>query len=149
METVGDRVRQEREAQKMSRAVLAKLIGAKGESYISELELGGIKKGGKLHRIAETLGVTVGWLETGKDPKYLKNALYAVTDSAAPMRVSDTNAAWLAYMKAPAATRAAIDLLLLPARERKALEAKHELVHHCIVQLEESAQKVLKAFKSA
>lgn len=70
MTTVGERVKAEREAKGISRAELAKRIGAKGESYISELELGGIKKGGRLHRIAEELGLNVHWLETGKGPQY-------------------------------------------------------------------------------
>lgn len=66
METIGERVRRVREDLGISRADLAKQIGAKGESYISELELGGIKKGGRLHQIADALGVSVKWLETGK-----------------------------------------------------------------------------------
>lgn len=70
METIGDRVRRIREAQGRSRAWLAEQIGAKGESYVSELELGGIKKGGRLHKIAAALGVPVAYLETGKGEQF-------------------------------------------------------------------------------
>lgn len=109
MESVGERVRKEREAQGMSRAALAKAIGAKGESYISELELGGIKKGSKLHLIAQTLGVELDWLETGRGPKRKPD----------PVGQEESKVTWLTYMQASAATRAAIDILLLPASERE------------------------------
>ena len=66
METVGDRVKKARLARKMPRTTLAKKIGAKGYSYVSELELGRMQRGSLLHRIAETLGVNLFWLETGK-----------------------------------------------------------------------------------
>lgn len=95
METIGDRIRTEREAKGITRAELAKAIGAKGESYISELELGGIKKGGRLHLIAQALGVTVGWLETGKgdkhvQPKPVSDDLYAdISGFAAAVGLSD------------------------------------------------------------
>jgi len=56
MMNVGARVRQEREAQKMSRDELARRIGKK-YSYIAELERGGMKGSTKLHAIASALGV--------------------------------------------------------------------------------------------
>lgn len=62
---------------------------------------------------------------------------------------SQSATAWLAYIKASPATTAAIDLLLLPPQERKALMKKDKLVHHCIVTLEQHALEVLKALKSA
>lgn len=68
METIGERVRAEREDQGISRAELAK---AAELSYtaLSDLERGDTKSTPKLHRIAARLGVNVQWLETGKGPK--------------------------------------------------------------------------------
>lgn len=68
MNTIGSRVRLEREAKGISRADLAKTTGI-GYSTISELERGGMQTSTKLHVIADALGVTVRWLETGKGPK--------------------------------------------------------------------------------
>lgn len=64
METVGDRVRAAREARDLTMKQLARLIG-KNESYISELERGGIRRGSQLHRIAEVLGAPLAWIESG------------------------------------------------------------------------------------
>lgn len=69
METVGERVRREREAQGMSRDELGRRIGKK-YSYIAELERPeGMKGSTKLHSIAQALGVSASWLETGKGSK--------------------------------------------------------------------------------
>ncbi|HHA2799747.1 TPA: XRE family transcriptional regulator [Stenotrophomonas maltophilia] len=68
MNTIGSRVRLEREARGIGRADLAKMTGI-GYSTISELERGGMQTSTKLHIIAEALGVSVRWLETGKGPK--------------------------------------------------------------------------------
>lgn len=57
--------------------------------------------------------------------------------------------AWKAYSKASPETIAAIDLLLLPPRERKALQKRDTLVHHCIETLELHALALLEAVKSA
>lgn len=65
METIGERVRAEREARNWPRAKLAGLAGIAPTS-LSDLELGYTQKGTALHKIAEALGVTVEWLETGK-----------------------------------------------------------------------------------
>jgi phage repressor protein C with HTH and peptisase S24 domain len=68
METVGERVRQERDAQGLSRPDLAKQTGI-GYSTLSELERGGMQTSTRLHVIADALGVSVRWLETGKGMK--------------------------------------------------------------------------------
>lgn len=68
MDTVGTRVRREREAQKISRSDFAKRTGI-GYSTIAELERGGMQTTTKLRVIAEVLGVSQAWLETGKAPK--------------------------------------------------------------------------------
>ncbi|HHA2661887.1 XRE family transcriptional regulator [Stenotrophomonas maltophilia] len=68
MNTIGGRVRLEREARGIGRAELAKMTGI-GYSTLSELERGGMQTSTKLHVIADALGVSVRWLETGKGPK--------------------------------------------------------------------------------
>lgn len=133
----------------MSRRVLAKRIGARGESYVAALELNQIRRGSRLHLVAEALLVTVTWLETGKEPKRLS---YRNSKAGAAAEVAEpkpTEAKWLAYLRAPASTRAVIDLLLLPPRERAACLADHELVRHCIEQLERLSPKLIGSAKSA
>lgn len=71
METIGSRLRQEREAQGIDRKAFAKATGI-GYSTIAELERGGMQTSTKLRVIAEALGVSLGWLETGKGPKRLE-----------------------------------------------------------------------------
>jgi len=71
METVGTRIKSEREAQGLSRNDLVRETGI-GYSTIAELERGGMQTSTKLHVIAEALGVSVHWLETGKGPKVSK-----------------------------------------------------------------------------
>lgn len=68
MEPVGQRVRQERERQGVSRKDFAKLTGI-GYSTIAELERGGMKTSTQLRTIADALRVNLTWLETGKGPK--------------------------------------------------------------------------------
>lgn len=68
MDTIGSRVRQEREAQGVDRKELANRTGI-GYSTISELERGGMQTTTKLRLIADALGVSLRWLETGKGPK--------------------------------------------------------------------------------
>jgi transcriptional regulator with XRE-family HTH domain len=65
METIGDRVRRLRESQGIERKDLASDVGL---SYtgLSDLESGKAKSSTKLHRIATRLGVSSGYLETGK-----------------------------------------------------------------------------------
>lgn len=67
-ETIGERVRREREAQGISRKDLASYAGI-GVSTLSDLELGLSESTTKLHRIAEKLGLRVQWLETGRGAK--------------------------------------------------------------------------------
>lgn len=71
METIGSRLRQEREAQGIDRKAFAKATGI-GYSTIAELERGGMQTSTKLRVIAEALGVSLSWLETGKGPKKLE-----------------------------------------------------------------------------
>jgi transcriptional regulator with XRE-family HTH domain len=144
MNTVGERVRDERTARGMTLDALAKAIG-KRESYISELERGGIKKGSQLHRLAEVLGVTVTWLETGKGPRHPKALLAVPTErGSAPV-----GQAWAAYLAASPATRAAIDLLLLPAVEREAACRDFPHLTTGISLLEGEATKAFRARKRA
>ena len=68
MDTIGSRIRSERERQHISRAELARFAGI-AASTLSDLELGLSKSTTALHRIAEKLAVSVDWLETGREPK--------------------------------------------------------------------------------
>ncbi|HHW4672989.1 MAG TPA: helix-turn-helix domain-containing protein [Xylella fastidiosa subsp. pauca] len=68
METIGSRVRKEREAQNINRSDFAKKTGI-GYSTIAELERGGMQTTTKLRLIADALGVSLRWLETGKGEK--------------------------------------------------------------------------------
>ncbi|WP_262071924.1 S24 family peptidase [Stenotrophomonas sp. Marseille-Q5258] len=70
MDTIGNRIRAEREAQKVSRADLARAAGI-APTTLSDLELGLSKSTTQLHRIAQRLKVRVEWLETGKGAKGL------------------------------------------------------------------------------
>lgn len=68
MKTIGERIRQAREARKMSGETLAKLIGYANQSAIGNLEnrVGG-SGGKKLVAIADALRVPVEWLLKGPD----------------------------------------------------------------------------------
>lgn len=68
METIGIRVRRERESQGIERRELASKTGV-GYSTLAELERGGMQTTTKLRLIADALGVSQRWLETGKGPK--------------------------------------------------------------------------------
>ena len=68
MDTIGTRIRAEREAQDISRNELAKAAGI-APTTLSNLELGLSKSSTALHKIARRLGVYVDWLETGKGVK--------------------------------------------------------------------------------
>lgn len=69
MESIGARLRTEREAQGISRKEMERRTGV-GYSTIAELERGGMQTSTKLRAFADALGVTVKWLETGKGPKH-------------------------------------------------------------------------------
>ncbi|HEY1033981.1 MAG TPA: hypothetical protein VGE09_03255 [Pseudoxanthomonas sp.] len=56
---------------------------------------------------------------------------------------------WEDYLQAPAATRAAIDLLLLPKKTRDAIAREHDEILAGIRFLEANAEKVLAARKTA
>jgi len=68
MNTIGARVRREREAQGIDRKELAQKAGI-GYSTLAELERGGMQTTTKLRRIADVLHVSQEWLETGKGDK--------------------------------------------------------------------------------
>lgn len=68
METIGNRVRTERERQGVSRSDLARSAGI-ATSTLSDLELGLSKSTTALHKIAKRLGVRPEWLESGKGIK--------------------------------------------------------------------------------
>ena len=68
MDTIGSRVRSERERLGIDRTQLSKLTGV-GYTTISELERGGMRTTTKLRLIANALGVSLEWLETGRGAK--------------------------------------------------------------------------------
>ncbi len=68
--TLGQRIREVREEQGISRAQLAQAAGL-SSTTLSDLELDRSKSTTKLHRIAGRLRVNVAWLETGRGPKEL------------------------------------------------------------------------------
>lgn len=68
MNNIGTRIRSEREAQRVSRAELARFAGI-AATTLSDLELGLSKSTTALHKIAARLGVRPEWIETGKGPK--------------------------------------------------------------------------------
>jgi len=68
MDTIGSRIRAEREAQDISRNELAKAAGI-APTTLSNLELGLSKSSTAPHKIVRRLGVYVDWLETGKGKK--------------------------------------------------------------------------------
>lgn len=68
METIGDRVKKAREAINMTRSQLAAASGV-GYSTLSELERGGMQTSTKLRVIADALGASLAWLETGRGEK--------------------------------------------------------------------------------
>ncbi|RWA38958.1 phage repressor protein C [Xylella fastidiosa subsp. fastidiosa] len=65
---IGSRIRAERENQGISRTELAKFAGI-ATSTLSDLELGHSRSTTALHKIAERLGVSAQWLETGRGEK--------------------------------------------------------------------------------
>jgi phage repressor protein C with HTH and peptisase S24 domain len=69
MKTIGQRIRQEREAQGITRPVLAAYAKI-GSTTLSDLELGRSRSTTALHKIAERLGLNPNWLETGKGQKH-------------------------------------------------------------------------------
>lgn len=82
METIGARLRNERTLQNISRATLAQMTGV-GYSTLAELERGGMQTSTKLRVIADALGVSLRWLETGKGEKIEANSRATTTRVAA------------------------------------------------------------------
>ncbi len=82
METIGTRLRKERSQQNISRTSLAQMTGV-GYSTLAELERGGMQTSTKLRVIADALGVSLRWLETGKGPKEEKGTTSPATKVAA------------------------------------------------------------------
>lgn len=78
MKTVGDRVRERREALGVKVKDLAKAAGIK-PTALSELESGRTKTSKSLHRLATALGVTVEWL-AGEDAKPPVRRVYGPLD---------------------------------------------------------------------
>lgn len=72
METIGTRIRKEREEQGISRADLARSAGI-APTTLSDLELGLSKSTTALHKIASRLGVRPEWLESGKGSRHADN----------------------------------------------------------------------------
>jgi len=73
MDTIGNRIRAERETQGITRADLARAAGI-APTTLSDLELGLSKSTTQLHKIAQRLAVRVEWLETGKGAKSAPDA---------------------------------------------------------------------------
>lgn len=68
MSTIGERIRETRDDQKVSRHDLARVSGL-AYSTIADLENGKSNRTTALHKIAAYLGVRAEWLETGRGPK--------------------------------------------------------------------------------
>lgn len=67
--SIGTRIREEREAQKIKRPELAKRAGIPYPT-LAGIENGDQTTSTKIHAIAEALGVKPRWLETGEGPKH-------------------------------------------------------------------------------
>ncbi len=83
METIGSRIKREREAQGVDRAELSRRSGV-GYTTISELERGGMKSSTKLRVIAEALGVSLRWLETGKGDRTESGSVSQIAETEKP-----------------------------------------------------------------
>lgn len=80
--TIGERIRQAREARRMSGEALALAVGYKNQSAIGNLENRKDAGGGrKLIKIAEVLQVPVEWLLRGPDTEEVPLRQNAATDS--------------------------------------------------------------------
>jgi len=72
MKTVGERIRQAREAKRMSGEELALAVGYKHQSAIGNLENRATGQGGhKIREIATTLEVPLEWLMSGPDNQHI------------------------------------------------------------------------------
>jgi len=84
---IGERIRAEREREKISRAALAKAAGI-AVSTLSDLENGRSYGTTALHRIAKFLGVRAEYLETGIGPKLTDSAHPAPSENFSPPEVT-------------------------------------------------------------
>ena len=162
--TVGDRVRMARQAKGLTMNELAKAIGKK-ESYISELERGGIKRGSQLYRIADVLGAPLSWLESGTgNAEFVLGLIKATESDAYKALMSASNRSgyrvsegghdpasdfYGAFQMATQETRAAVELLLLPKAERAALIGVMPALVAGVELLEAHAAHALRKRKSA
>lgn len=65
METIGKRISERRKVLGLSQDELAKLAGYKGQSGIREIEVGAVRKPGKILELASALRVRPEWLASG------------------------------------------------------------------------------------
>ncbi len=94
MKTVGERIRQAREHRGLSGEELAKKVGYKTQSGISNLENRGSGHGGeKLPKIAEALNFSVEWFLNGPDTDNMNSVkpfnTYAPANPAIPIHTDD------------------------------------------------------------
>lgn len=68
MESIGNRLRAERERQKLTLQAVAKKAGV-GTSTVAELEAGRRRATTRLIQLARALNVNPDWLESGKGPR--------------------------------------------------------------------------------
>lgn len=69
METLGKRLKEERESKSLTQKALAKKSGC-SQTTIADIERGRNDASAKLPTIASVLGLNAYWLETGKGPKH-------------------------------------------------------------------------------
>lgn len=68
MDTIGERIKARRKEIGMSVDALARAAGI-GASTIYDLQRGDMRTTTRLHHVADALGVSVAWLETGRGPR--------------------------------------------------------------------------------
>ncbi len=98
VKTIGERIRQAREAKGLSGQALAELVGYRHQSAIGNLEARASGQGGnKIGAIADALGVPLEWLMRGPDaneiPFLAKSAglSYSVAEPSAALIIHDTD----------------------------------------------------------
>ena len=78
MDTMGERIRARRTelgwSQKRLAAEVKRSGGQLASNSVSNIEMGKRRAGYSFHKIAEALGVTTAWLESGAQPKLAKDA---------------------------------------------------------------------------
>jgi len=110
MKTIGERIRQAREARKISGEALAKLVGYKNQSAIGNLEnRAGGTGGNKIAEIAAALKVPVGWLLTGPDSEIVPDTLEEPALSGANHALQETPPGVYTIPKKPAPDLSSLD----------------------------------------